>query len=128
MGTIMDERARELYYEEFRHVELSRASYIFAKTGKSDEFGKTYTAENLGKNSYWYERVSKYNNFYNKGVKTVYGALFTISPFHLFWPVPQSEIDANREAVINQNFGYSGYEKNVTPNQTLAEALANEEE
>ncbi|MBE7171294.1 MAG: RagB/SusD family nutrient uptake outer membrane protein [Williamsia sp.] len=126
IGAIMDERARELYYEEFRHVELSRVSYIFATTQKADEFGKTYTLDNLGQSSYWYERVSRYNEFYNKGVKTVYGALFTISPYHRLWPVPQSEIDANREAVINQNFGYSGYNKNVKPNQTLAEALENE--
>ncbi len=126
LGTIMDERARELYYEEFRHVELSRASYIFALTQKADEFGKTYTFSSLPQSNYWYERVNKYNNFYNKGVKTVYGALFTISPYHRLWPVPQSEIDANREAVINQNFGYSGFEKNVMPNQTLAEALENE--
>ncbi len=126
MGTIMDERARELYYEEFRHVELNRVSYLFATTGKTDEFGKSYTVDNLGQNSYWYERVSRFNDFYNKGVKTVYGALFTISPYHRLWPVPQAEIDANREAVINQNFGYSGFAKNVKPNQTLEEALANE--
>ncbi|MXV13804.1 RagB/SusD family nutrient uptake outer membrane protein [Hufsiella ginkgonis] len=125
-GAIMDERARELTFEELRHVELSRVSYIFALTRKTDEFGKSYTEQGLPQSSYWYERVMKYNNFYNKGVKTTYGATFTISPYHLFWPVPQKDIDANRLAVINQNFGYTGYAKNVVPNQTLEEALENE--
>jgi hypothetical protein len=123
MGTILDERARELFYEELRHMELSRISYIFALTHKPDEFGKTYTVDGLSKSSYWYERVSKYNNFYNKGVKTVYGAIFTASPYHLLWPVPQGDIDANREGRLNQNFGYSGYELNQPPINNLQEAI-----
>lgn len=123
MGVILDERARELYYEEFRHMELSRISHIFAITGKADEFGKTYTLGELSKSSYWYERISRYNNFYNKGVTTVYGTTFTASPYHLFWPVPQGDIDANREGRINQNYGYSGYENNVPPYDNLQDAL-----
>lgn len=123
MGKIMDERARELFYEELRHMELSRVSYIFALSHKADEFGKTYTVEELSRSSYWYERVSRYNNFYNKGVKTVYGAEFTASPYHILWPVPQSDIDANREGRLNQNFGYSGYELNQPPIDNLQEAI-----
>jgi hypothetical protein len=123
IGVILDERARELYYEELRHVELSRISHIFAITGKTDEFGKTYTPDNLSKSSYWFERISKYNNYYNKGVATVYGAVYTASPYHLFWPVPQGDIDANREGRINQNFGYSGFELNVAPFDNLQDAL-----
>lgn len=34
LGIIFDERARELMFEELRHVEMVRASYIFAKQGK----------------------------------------------------------------------------------------------
>ncbi|MBD9091396.1 MAG: RagB/SusD family nutrient uptake outer membrane protein [Bacteroides oleiciplenus] len=127
MGVIMDERARELTYEELRHVELVRASYIFARTSKADEFGKTYTVEGLSQNSYWYERVNRYNNFYNKGVKTLYGNEFKISPYHIFWPVPQAAIDANRTGRINQNYGYSGYENNEPPYSTLEEAVAGEQ-
>lgn len=126
MGKIMDERARELYYEELRHMELSRVSYIFAITHQTDEFGKSYTVDQLSQSSYWYERVTRYNNFYNKGVRTVYGAVYTISPYHLFWPVPQGDIDANREGAINQNFGYSGYERNTPPFDNLADAIAAE--
>ncbi len=72
MGVVMDERARELYLEEWRHVELSRVSYIFALTGQTDEFGQTYTEETISDNSYWWQRVSKYNNFYNSGIKNTF--------------------------------------------------------
>jgi len=123
MGVILDERARELYYEELRHMELSRISYIFAQTHMPDEFGKTYTVDELSKSSYWFERITRYNNYYNKGVKTVYGVQFTASPYHLLWPVPQSDIDANRNGRVNQNYGYSGYEQNQAPIDNLEEAL-----
>lgn len=126
MGVIMDERARELYYEEWRHSELSRVSYIFALTGKADEFGKTYTEETLSESSYWFERVNKYNNFYNKGVKTRLGISYTIAPYHIFYPVPQNSINANRDGRINQNTGYSGAEKNIKPFDTLEDAKAAE--
>lgn len=126
MGTIFDERARELSYEEFRHVELVRASYIFAKQGKSDEFGNSYsdaTPKGLAENSYWWTRICKYNNYYNKGVKTAKNVPYTISKHHLFWPVPQNEINRNSGAVLNQNFGYAGYEKNIAPIDNLEEAI-----
>jgi hypothetical protein len=126
MGKIMDERCRELYYEELRHMELSRVSYIFALTHKSDEFGKAYMVENLSKDSYWYNRVITYNDFYRKKVTTTYGTVFSVSPYHILWPVPQGDIDANSAGRINQNFGYSGYEKNVAPYASLEEAIAGE--
>ncbi|NDV58649.1 RagB/SusD family nutrient uptake outer membrane protein [Bacteroides sp. 519] len=126
MGVIMDERARELFYEEWRHVELSRVSYIFARTGKTDEFGKTYTEDKLGESNYWFERITKYNNYYNKGVKTRSGVEYTIAPYHIHWPVPQSTIDSNREGRINQNYGYAGYEHNIAPFDNLEDAKASE--
>lgn len=127
MGTILDERARELSYEEFRHVELVRISYIFAETGKADEFGKTYsdaTPAGLAQNSYWWERISRYNNYYNKGVKTVKNIEYTMSRHHLFWPVQQTEINRNSGAVLNQNYGYAGYEKNIAPIDNIDEAIS----
>lgn len=128
MGVVMDERARELYLEEWRHTELSRVSYIFALTGQTDEFGQTYTEETLSDNSYWWQRVSKYNNFYNSGIKTRSGVEYTIAPYHIFYPIPQGTIDANREGRINQNKGYAGYEYNVAPFDNLEEAMAAETE
>ena len=129
MGTIMDERARELAFEEYRHAELVRVSYIFAKTGGTDEFGNTYSYSNtasISQNSYWKARVDKYNNFYNKDVTTVYGCNYTISNYHVFWPIPQDDIDANLYGTINQNYGYDGYENNVDPYDNLEDALAAE--
>jgi hypothetical protein len=31
----------------------------------------------------------------------------TVQPFHNLWPIPQSEIDRNRGAVLEQNPGYT---------------------
>lgn len=126
MGVVMDERARELYMEEWRHVELSRVSYIYALTGQTDEFGQTYTEETLSDNSYWWQRVCKYNNFYNSGIQTCANLKYTISPYHIFYPVPQSSIDGNREGIINQNKGYAGYEHNVEPLDNLEDAITSE--
>lgn len=126
IGVIMDERARELYLEEWRHVELSRVSYIFALTGQADEFGQTYTEDGLSDNSYWWQRICKYNDFYNKGIKTRSNVEYTISPYHIFYPVPQSSIDGNREGIINQNKGYAGYEYNIPPFDNLEAAMASE--
>lgn len=126
MGVIMDERARELYLEEWRRTELSRVSYIYALTGQTDEFGQTYTEETIEDNSYWWQRVKKYNNFYNSGIKSRSGVEYTISPYHIFLPVPQSSIDGNREGRINQNKGYAGHEHNVAPFDNLEDAIKSE--
>lgn len=49
IAEVLAERARELYYEENRHVELVRISYLYAKTGKACEAlgGRTYKLDNL---------------------------------------------------------------------------------
>jgi hypothetical protein len=124
MGVIMDERFRELFMEEFRHDELCRVSYIFAKTGKTDEFGRSYTIENLPLSSYWYSRVQKYNHYYMNKTKTRSGNNYDIATFHVFYPVPQGAIDGNREGVIKQNYGYIGYNANDFVYDNLEDALA----
>ena len=45
----MNERARELYLEEWRNVELKRVSYELAQSGKPDEWGNTYSLSNWDK-------------------------------------------------------------------------------
>lgn len=115
IGTILDERARELFYEEPRKTELTRISYIFAKTGKPAENGKTYTLANFSDNNYFYDRVKARNNFYRTGIRTIHNDQYTISPYHVLWPVPSSAIQANSSGVINQNKGYVGFEGNVPP-------------
>ena len=113
--TVLDERARELYYEEPRKTELTRIAYIFAKTGKAAPNGKTYTMDRFSEENYFFDRVMAKSDFYNKGVKTRHADEYTMSPYHVLWPVPQSAIDGNVQGVINQNKGYSGYERNVAP-------------
>jgi len=75
---ILDERARELYFEEYRLLTLMR----------------------LGK---LVERVEKYNPMYTGEI-----ANNGIESFHELWPIPQSEIERNTEAVLEQNPGYTG--------------------
>lgn len=115
IGTILDERARELYYEEPRKTELTRIAYIFALTGKASEDGKSYSLNNFSDANYFYDRIVAKNGFYNKGVRTVFGIEYTISPYHVLWPIPQNAINANTMGRINQNKGYSGYELNEPP-------------
>lgn len=75
---ILDERARELYFEEYRLFTLMR----------------------LGK---LVERVKKYNPMYTGEI-----ANNGIESFHQLWPIPQSEIERNTEANLGQNPGYVG--------------------
>lgn len=44
----------------------------------------------------WYDRVVKCNPFYASAAQTKYN----------LWPIPQSEIERNRGAVLAQNPGY----------------------
>lgn len=68
---ILDERARELVYEEPRRITLHRVGKLV-------------------------ERVRKYNSLNSS----------EIQDFHGLWPIPQSFIEANVSAPIEQNPGY----------------------
>ncbi len=114
MGTILDERARELYYEEPRKTELTRVAYIFALTGKQAENGKTYTLANIGTDNYWYDRIIEKNRFYREEVRAPFYN-YRIAPYIILWPVPAAAINANTLGHINQNYGYPGYDTNITP-------------
>ena len=126
IGEILNERARELYYEETRHIEEVRISYMYARSGKACEVfgGRTYSLDQLsgpgGTNSnvkkegynFWWDWVNKNSNFYNKDVVTKW-ATYKISVHHMLWPIPSSAITANTTGHINQNIGYPGAENNV---------------
>lgn len=128
IAEVLHERARELYYEETRHIELSRISYLYAKTGKPCEAfsDHVYQLDNIsgpggtGINckdngvNFYFDWVVKHNNFYNKGVVVRYGE-YRISVHHILWPVPETAIKANTGGIINQNIGYPGAENNVQP-------------
>lgn len=109
INDILDERARELYLEEFRRTELVRISYIMANNSING-----YSIEDMGKRNFFYDRVIEKNNFYKENY-TYKEVPYKMSPYHVYWPVPESAIEANTKAVINQNYGYIGYENNVKP-------------
>ncbi|WP_149304526.1 RagB/SusD family nutrient uptake outer membrane protein [Pareuzebyella sediminis] len=116
---ILDERARELYYEENRKTELTRIAFIFAKTGKTAYNGQSYSLDNFSQKNFWYDRIMEVTDFYNIGLKTIHGDEYTMSPYHVLWPVPASAINANTQGHINQNEGYPGAESNVPPLTTI---------
>ena len=68
---ILDERARELYYEENRLQTLMRLGKLVERTNKYNDFLEYYDYQNV-------------------------------------WPIPQSEIEKNTEAILEQNPGYTG--------------------
>jgi len=115
IGTVLDERARELYWEEPRKSELTRIAFIYALTGLPSYAGKSYNINSFSTSNFFYDRIIEKNDFYNKGVVTNSGNTFTISPYHVLWPVPNNEILLNIGGHINQNKGYSGSETNVPP-------------
>jgi hypothetical protein len=113
IGTILDERARELYWEEPRKTELTRMAYIFALTGKAAYNGKSYNVATFSENNFFYDRIIEKNDFYRTQVPTLQGVKFRIAPYHVLWPVPIDAQRFNTEGHINQNKGYSGFETNV---------------
>jgi hypothetical protein len=115
IGTILDERARELYYEEPRKTELTRIAFILAMTGKPAYNGKTYNLASFSENNFFIDRVKEKNVFYKNGVVNNHNDKYTMSPYHVLWPVPQDAIRANVQGHINQNKGYAGAAGNVPP-------------
>lgn len=114
MGMILDERARELFYEEPRKTELTRIAYLYAMTGKAYN-GKTYSLANFSDNNFFYDRIREKNIFYRNNIRNNRGDAYTISPYHVLWPVPTVSINANTYGRINQNKGYVGYDLNIPP-------------
>ncbi|RYF23066.1 MAG: RagB/SusD family nutrient uptake outer membrane protein [Flavobacteriales bacterium] len=136
IGDIMDERARELYLEEWRHAELSRVSYCLALSGKPDEFGNVYNKDTYDKSqgtdlaggSYWYQRVIKCGKMYNQGgvLSNARTLNYKMDKRNLYWPVPFSAISANKKGDLKQNFGYTGYNASTPVWSTWQEAVADE--
>ncbi len=137
IGDIVNERARELYLEEWRNVELTRISLCLARSGKPDEWGNTYDLDNFDKQSgtdrtggsYWYQRVINYN-FYNNGPISVAPATFNymMDKHNLYWPIPYSAITANNKGVLAQNFGYDGYDAATPKWDNWQDAVADEDQ
>lgn len=115
ISMILDERARELFYEEPRKCELTRIAYIYAQTGKPDDKGRTYSVEKFSQDNFFYNRIMDVGDFYNKGVTNLKGLTYTMQPYHVLWPIAEKATSVNVQGHINQNYGYDGYENNVTP-------------
>lgn len=137
IGDIMDERARELYWEEWRNVELTRVSLCLARSGKPDEWGNTYKLDTFDKQSgtdaaggsYWYQRVTK-KGMYNKGpisVNATKGSInYMMDKKNIYWPIPNKEIRANNKGDLGQNYGYDGYNPNTPVWDNWEDAVADE--
>lgn len=138
IGDIMNERARELYWEEWRNVELKRVSVCLARSGKPDEWGNTYNLENFDKQSgtgsdggsYWYQRIVHYS-LYNKGpvqinATGISNPNFTMDKKNMYWPIPYTAILANNKGKLSQNYGYDGYDPNVPKWDNWEDAVADE--
>lgn len=131
IGDIMNERARELYLEEFRKAELARVSMCLAMSGKPDEWGNTYDIKTWDKQSgtdltggsYWYQRLMHYS-FYNHGPITSGGKElnYMIDKHNLFFPIPNWAFDGNIYGELMQNYGYDGYNPNTKMWATWQEA------
>jgi hypothetical protein len=137
IGDIMDERARELYLEEWRHMELSRVSYCLALSGKPDEWGNTYNVDTYDKasgvdlngGSYWYQRVVRDGGIYNTGgvISNNRTLNYKMNKCNLYWPIPNSAITANNKGVLSQNFGYNGYDPATPVWEKWEDAVADED-
>jgi hypothetical protein len=137
IGDIMNERARELYWEEWRNVELTRVSLCLARSGKPDEWGNTYNLADFDKQdgtddnggSYWYQRINHYS-LYNKGtvhVNATYPDInYTMDKKNIYWPIPEKAITANNKGTLSQNYGYDGYDPATPKWDTWQEAVEDE--
>lgn len=138
IGDIANERARELYLEEFRNVELTRISYDLALSKTPDEWGNTYDAKTWDKQqgtdadggSYFYQRIYHYSLYNHTGNGIVSGPAtlkYTMDKRNVFWPIPNDAITANKNGQIWQNFGYEGYDADIPEWDNWQDAVADED-
>ena len=121
IGDILDERARELYLEEWRQLEMCRISWCLARSGQPDEWGNTYDINTWDKQSgtdknggsYWFQRCVRLNLFNNGPINSGREINYQIDKHNLFWPVPNDAITANYKGQLRQNYGYDGYDPSV---------------
>ncbi len=113
IGVILDERARELYYEEPRKTEITRIAFILAQSGKAAYNGKTYNMSSFSEDNFWYDRVMEKNIFYKNNIVAPHYT-YRAAPWIVLWPIPAATINANL-GHINQNKGYPGDADYQTP-------------
>ncbi|MCI1731094.1 MAG: RagB/SusD family nutrient uptake outer membrane protein [Prevotella sp.] len=135
IGDILDERARELYMEEWRQPEMTRVAWCLAKSGKPDEWGHTYDIKTWDKQegtdrnggNYWYQRLINYSLFNNGAIQSNGVSLeYKVNKHNIFWPIPNSAITANTGAALRQNYGYDGYSESTQMWTNWEDAVADE--
>lgn len=135
IGDICDERARELYMEEWRQPELTRVSWCLALSGQPDEWGETYdintwdkqSGTDLNGGSYWYKRCTRYSLFNHGTILSKVNLNYQVDKRNLFWPIPNSALTANIGAPLRQNYGYDGYDDSIPMWENWEEAVADED-
>lgn len=139
IGDIMNERARELYFEEWRNVELTRVSLCLARSGRPDEWGNIYDINTFDKQagidrkggSYWYQRCIQYGIYNKEGrlsiVATNANPLYQMDKKNIYWPIPEVAITGNSKGKLHQNYGYTGYDETCPEWETWQEAVEDEE-
>lgn len=109
LDDILDERARELFLEEHRKVELTRIAFLKAQLGEDG-----YSLSNFSEKNWYYDRIMEKNIFFKE--EYFYSTNpFIMKPYHVLYPVPLTAITSNTQGHINQNIGYDGAENNVPP-------------
>ena len=108
LDDILDERARELFIEEHRKVELTRIAFLKAQLGQDG-----YSLDNFSEKNWYYDRIMEKNNFFAEQYYYSTNA-FVMKPYHVLWPVPLTAITSNTQGRINQNIGYFGSENNIS--------------
>jgi hypothetical protein len=107
LDDILDERARELYLEEHRKVELTRIAFLKAQLGIDG-----YSLNDFSNKNWYFDRIMEKNNFY--ATQYFYSSNpYVMEPYHVLWPVPLTAITSNTQGRINQNIGYFGAEDNI---------------
>ena len=77
LDDILDERARELYIEEHRKVELTRIAFLKAQLGKDG-----YSLQNFSEKNWYYDRIMEKNNFFASQYFYSTNA-FIMKPYHV---------------------------------------------
>lgn len=91
LDDILDERARELYIEEHRKVELTRIAFLKAQLGQDG-----YSLGNFSEKNWYYDRIMEKNNFFAEEYFYSTNA-FIMKPYHVLWPVPLTAITSNTQ-------------------------------